>query len=459
MCIAATGSTELAEEITTASGAELKLAGINWIYSPVADVNTNPKNPVIGPRSFGDGRCPSSFLRPCSHTPTDPARVGEFACAVARGLTTTDIAPCAKHFPGHGDTHVDSHLGLPRILKSIEELRQVELVPFRSLIAADVPTIMTGHMAMPKITGSDIPCSLSREITTSLLRGELRFEGVVVTDCLEMNAVAQSHGVENGALMALNAGADIAMACHTPVKQKGAVELVRAAVASGKLALDSLRESQRRIARLKSEFAGSWSDVLNPVFDSGRMAQLKSENAVLSASAYSASTALVTDPIEILPISGGDAVVLFTPGNAPSNCAADDPNKAPTSDISFASFIAARTQNMRHAIYTEGFTLTEELARSLSATKYIVFVTRNADRSPWQLETLSTIVKVKSADARVIIISTSTPYDLLNAKLEFPFAYLATFEFTRPAYEAVTRVMFGEAKPTGTVPVLGGNVL
>lgn len=119
----------------------------------------------------------------CSRIPIDPTRVGKFVCAVSRGLVASGIAPSAKHFPGHGDTHVDSHLGLPRILKSLDELRQVELVPFRSLIAEDIATIMTGHMALPKITGSDIPCSLSRDITT-LLRDDLGFKGVVVTDCL-----------------------------------------------------------------------------------------------------------------------------------------------------------------------------------------------------------------------------------------------------------------------------------
>ena len=459
MCIAATGSTELAEEINRASGTELKLAGINWIYSPVADVNIDPRNPVIGPRSFGDSKGSPTLLLTSLTSPTDPTRVGEFACAVSRALTSSGIAPSAKHFPGHGDTHVDSHLGLPRILKSLDELRQVELVPFTSLIAEDVATIMTGHMAMPKITGSDIPCSLSRDITTTLLRGDLRFNGVVVTDCLEMNAIARSYGVEKGALMALNAGADIAMACHTPARQKGAVELVRAAVTSGELTLDSLKPSQRRIARLKSEFCGSWLDVLSPVFDSGRAAQLKSVNAGLSARAYAASTALVTDPTGILPILREAGVILFTPSSVSTNRAGDGTNGAPISDISFASFIAARTQNMQHVVYTKDFTITEELSRSLSLAKYVVFATRNADRNAWQLEALSAISRVKRAAAEVIIVSTCTPYDLLNAKLDFPFAYLATFEPTVPALEAVTRVLFGEANPTGKVPVLDGKVL
>jgi len=134
-----------------------------------------------------------------------------------------------------------------------------------------------------------------------------------------MDAVAESYGVENGALVALNAGADIVMICHTPAKQKGAVELVRKAVKSGKLALDSLRESRQRIARLKSKFVGSWSDVLDPVFDPEKKIQLKSVNADLSAAAYSASTALVVDPTRVLPISKGDVsvIILFTRKTSP----------------------------------------------------------------------------------------------------------------------------------------------
>ena len=402
----------------------------------------------------------------------DPAKVGEFACAVSRGLTASGIAPSAKHFPGHGDTHVDSHLGLPRILKSLAELRSVELGPFRSLIAEGVSTIMTGHMALPKVTDSDVPCSLSRGITTTLLRGDLGFKGVVVTDCLEMDAVARSYGVEEGALMALEAGADIVMVCHTPAKQKGAVELVQAAVATEMLTLDSLMQSRQRIADLKSKFAGTWSDVLGPAFDLKKKIQLKSENGALSASAYSASTALVVDPTGVLPISEGCAVVLFTPENESLNRAVDDAeglrtqdgklgNTAAPSDKSFGSSISARTQKMHHVVYTKDFAVTEELAKRLSAVKYIVFATRNADRSAWQLKFLSTIAKLKNVDTEVIVVSTCAPYDLLNAKSDFnfPFAYLATFEFTPPALEAAARVIFGEVKPTGKVPVLGGNVL
>ena len=128
--------------------------------------------------------------------------MSQFVGAVSAGLTAAGIAPCAKHFPGHGNTHVDSHLGLPRIMRSINELEDVELVPFKFLISQNIATIMTGHMALPLIVGGDTPCSLSREITTDLLREKMGFRGVVVTDCLEMEAVAETYGSEQGAVMA-----------------------------------------------------------------------------------------------------------------------------------------------------------------------------------------------------------------------------------------------------------------
>ncbi|KAK2466595.1 hypothetical protein APHAL10511_000853 [Amanita phalloides] len=246
MAIAATDSTELAEKVAAACGKELKLVGINWVYSPVADVNSDPKNPVIGVRSFGD----------------DPEKVARFACAVSRGLASSGIAPCAKHFPGHGDTHVDSHLALPKIMKDKEALKKTELVPFESLVQSGVASIMTGHMALPLITGGDSPSSLSAILTTALLREEMRYRGVIVTDCLEMAAISDPDqggcGVEQGAVKSLEAGADIAMICHTMASQVGAIEAVWEAVQSGRLKEADVRNAEARIAKMKDEFVGEW---------------------------------------------------------------------------------------------------------------------------------------------------------------------------------------------------------
>ena len=189
--------------------------------------------------------------------------MARYASAVSKGLTEAKVAPSAKHFPGHGNTHVDSHLSLPRIMSSKDTLSATELVPFKALVENQVATIMTGHMALPLITGDDTPCSLSRQITTNLLKEEMGYDGVIVTDCLEMEAVAEKYGSEGGAVLALQAGADVVMICHTMSRQQGAIERTYAAVSDNSLSISSLRESGRRIAALKTQLAGTWDEVLS----------------------------------------------------------------------------------------------------------------------------------------------------------------------------------------------------
>ena len=180
---------------------------------------------------------------------------------MSNAFTAQNVAPSAKHFPGHGNTHVDSHLSLPRILVDRASLSATELVPFQALVRDGIASIMTGHMALPLVTGDDTPCSLSRAITTDLLRGEMGYKGVVVTDCLEMKAIsdpAYGPGVERGAVLALRAGADIVMICHTFDWHVGSVKATYAALESGELSMDDLRASGERITKLKRKYAGDW---------------------------------------------------------------------------------------------------------------------------------------------------------------------------------------------------------
>jgi len=411
---------------------------------------------VIGVRSYGD----------------DPKEVGIFSRAVSKGLALAGVAPSAKHFPGHGDTHVDSHLGLPRILKSKEQLLAIELVPFQSLIEDNIATIMTGHMALPHIIGDDTPCSLSRLITTDLLRNEMKYDGVVVTDCLEMDAVKENYGIEKGSLMALQAGADIVMICHTLDKQRGALDLVSDAAENGQISVDALRDSGRRISGLKSRFAGSWADVLEPLLDTDGLSRLKSANAELSSYAYSSSTSLISDPSSILPLRLDDKVVILTPENESLNRAVDDAegvlrnrdgklrNTAGPSDNALAKSITRRSITSRHDVYTKDLVISGELEETLLSSNSIVFVTRNADRSAWQLDYLQKVVE-KAPNASVVIVATCNPYDLVNpsVNIKFPYAYIATFEFTSPALEAAAAVIFGEKPAKGKAPVLGGKVV
>ncbi|KAK7031366.1 glycoside hydrolase family 3 protein [Favolaschia claudopus] len=439
MALAATGSPAVAEQVSFAIGKELKLAGINWAYSPVADVNSDSRNPVIGVRSFGD----------------DPEQVGIFACAVAQGLTTAGIAPSAKHAPGHGDTSVDSHLALPRIVKSSAELHATELPPFKALFKQGVATIMTGHMALPAITNSDEPCSLSRAITTDLLRTELGFKGLIVTDCLEMEAISNKSqgacGVEEGAVRALEAGADIVMICHTMAWQTGAVLETYKAVESGRLSLD-----ETRIDALKDQFAGTWDDVLREGDDEFRLEweNTKKDSAALSEKAYQMSIALLNNNNSTLPLKAGQSVALFTPIMESLNKAVDDAdgvlrtkdgkvrNTAGPSFLSFADSIAKRA-HCSHSVYDQNTTF-----EAMEDCSVVIFTLRNADRSPWQLDALQRISQ--SVQVPIVVVGSCAPYEAASV----PYPYVACFEYTAAALEAAARFIFGEQGPAvGVIPV------
>lgn len=161
------------EAIAEHSARELSALGVNCNLAPVADVNVNPANPVIGPRSFGE----------------DPAKVADLAAAYARGLARGGVMACAKHFPGHGDTTVDSHLGLPTVAAGRDRLEAVELVPFKRLFAEGIPAVMGAHVRFPAVEPDGLPATLSARAIQTLLRGELGFRGLFITDCLEMKAV------------------------------------------------------------------------------------------------------------------------------------------------------------------------------------------------------------------------------------------------------------------------------
>ncbi len=238
LALGAADDVELTERVAASIGAELAGAGVNVDLAPVADVNTNPRNPVIGVRSFG----------------SDPALVARHTAAFVDGLQRKGVVACAKHFPGHGATDADSHLELPTVFRSLEELRGEELVPFRAAIAAGVRSIMTAHILVPAV--DDVPATISPVHLHGLLREELGYDGVVITDALEMRAISATVGVEQGAILALAAGADALCLGHD--LEGDAVTSVRgaivAAVRDGRLPEERLAEAAGRV-----HAAGEWS--------------------------------------------------------------------------------------------------------------------------------------------------------------------------------------------------------
>ena len=234
------GSEELAQRMGVALAQELSACGIGCDFAPVVDVDTNPDNPIIGDRSFGE----------------DPDLVGRLGAAMARGLVEGGVAACAKHFPGHGDTDVDSHLALPRVEHSRSRLEDVELRPFRQLIAADVPMIMTAHVLMPELD-AERPATLSRAVVHGLLREELGFRGVIVSDDLEMKAIAAHWPAGEAAVLAAEAGCDLLPVCSSADAQVEACEALVRAVEAERLAWLDIERAASRVAGLRQRFASS----------------------------------------------------------------------------------------------------------------------------------------------------------------------------------------------------------
>ncbi|HEY9445209.1 MAG TPA: glycoside hydrolase family 3 N-terminal domain-containing protein [Gemmatimonadales bacterium] len=232
MGVGAAGSDSLAYEMGRITALEGRAVGIHLAFAPVADVNNNPDNPIINTRSFGE----------------DPAEVGRLAAAEIRGIQDHGMLATAKHFPGHGDTGTDSHLALPVIASDWARLDSVELVPFRAAIAAGVKVVMSAHIALPGIDRGQVrPGTVVPEVLTGILRDSLRFDGLVVTDALNMSGVAAAYGAEAG-VRAFLAGADLLL---QPADPAAAIDAMEAALARGEITPERLDRSVRRVLEIK----------------------------------------------------------------------------------------------------------------------------------------------------------------------------------------------------------------
>lgn len=239
MAIAATGRVRDAYDCAQITARQLHGVGVNFNLAPDLDVNSNSMNPVIGVRSFGD----------------DAGRAAELGAQAVRGYGDAGLLCCGKHFPGHGDTAVDSHLGLPCIDKSLAELEKTELVPFRAAIDAGIPAIMSSHILFPQIEPSGVPATMSRRIMHDILRGELGFDGLVLSDCMVMDAIRLHYGTANGVVAAMKAGVDMVFVCSNPELQRESAEAAISAAERGELERAETERSVSRILAAKERFA------------------------------------------------------------------------------------------------------------------------------------------------------------------------------------------------------------
>jgi beta-N-acetylhexosaminidase len=409
-------------------------------------VANNPANPVIGVRSFG----------------ADPDLVARLGVAALDGYAAAGVAATLKHFPGHGDTATDSHLALPVIPHDMERLRAVELVPFRRGVAAGAPVVMTAHIALPVLTGSaTLPATLAPAVLHGLLREHLGFDGVVMTDCLEMKAISATVGVAAGAVLALKAGADLVLISHRHDRQVAGIAAVRAAVADGALAPGRVRESAERVLRLKARLC-SWADwdawdARADAWDATDAANLAraAEHRALAEAAYARAITLIRDDARALPLRpdpAGHVLIVARAGGPVNQAAGARPGAAGTQAL--AAALRGRQIAVEVAVLPAQPTAAEldALARQARAADAIILLSENAYRHPEQARAL--LPALMGAGHRVIGVAVGDPYDA--AALPEIATWLATYEDTAPALEAAAAVLLGERAAPGTLPVALG---
>lgn len=247
LTIAKKNDVELAHTVGVLLAKEVKQMGFNLDYTPVLDINSNPNNPVIGDRSFG----------------ADKEIVTKMGISTMKGLQSQGVIPVVKHFPGHGDTAVDSHLGLPVIEYGMDRLNDFELVPFEESIEQGADMVMVAHILFPEID-KEYPSSMSEKVIKGILREQLKFDGVVITDDMEMGAIADNYGIEKAALQSVKAGNDLLLICHDYNKQIAAFTAIEKAVENNTIDINQINDSVYRILKLKHKY-NLKDDIINQV--------------------------------------------------------------------------------------------------------------------------------------------------------------------------------------------------
>lgn len=414
MALAATGNPEnarLASEITIR---QLRGLGANFNMAPVLDVNSNPANPVIGVRSFGD----------------DPERVAAFGCASIAPYENSGVLCCVKHFPGHGDTAVDSHLGLPRVDKTEEELEQLELIPFRRAIAAGVPAVMMSHVLFPNIADDQLPCTMSRRMVTDLLRNKLGFRGLVLTDCMEMLAIQKHYGTPQGVVAAIRAGVDLAEISSRMDLEEASAKAVNEAAERGELNLQEIQESVDRILKFKQQLFTAPDAALCNLQRDRQAAWNMSRQAVSQVGGN--------------PFRADEKTFFCGCADYRVSGAANEEGKKAT----FPEFMAARF-GARCLVTSKDPTEEEiqEVVRQAAGAETIVLGTCNGHLFAGQQQLAEALCHLQKPMA---VVALRNPYDLSD--LPETLWKLCCYDYDAPALAGVAEVLSGGAA-TGVCPV------
>lgn len=432
MALGATGNPDYSYEVSRVSAEELLQLGINMNFAPCLDVNNNARNPVIGVRSFGE----------------DPERVAEHGVAVIKAFQEKGLSAAAKHFPGHGDTNVDSHMGLATVEHDLDRLQQVELKPFIEAIRAGVDVIMTAHVIFPAIEPERIPATLSRSVLTGLLREDLAYDGIIVTDCLEMHAIAKFFGIGEGAVKAIEAGADVVLVSHTLNDQIEAIEAVKHAVRTGRISEKTIDAAVTRILALKNKrLAGlKTSDAPAPAVFVERHEKPEVDRLLKEISLKSVT--LVKDRGQ-LPLQAEAPVLVIWP-ELRSETQVDEPW---TEFVTLGDALSSHLEQVQE-IVVSAEPDEQEIERALSAAagfSQVVLVTYTAGSALPEGQRLLAEKLMEQKHDKLVAASTRNPYDL-NEIPSMP-AYLCCYENTPYFMEALASVLSGISKAEGKLPV------
>ncbi|BBC36159.1 Beta-N-acetylhexosaminidase [Streptomyces graminofaciens] len=425
MALGAGGSRADAREAGRIGGAELRALGVRQDYAPVADVNVNPANPVIGVRSFG----------------ADPTAVAGLVAAQVKGYQGSGVAATAKHFPGHGDTAVDSHYGFPVIEHTRKQWTALDAPPFRAAIRAGIDSIMTAHIMVPALDPSGDPATLSHPILTGVLRGELGYDGVVVTDSLAMEGVRTKYGDDRVPVLALKAGADQLL---NPPSLDVAWHAVLNAVRAGELTEARLDESVLRVLRLKAKL-GLFEQ---PYVSKAGVDRVVGTGAHLRAADRIAqrTTTLLVNKGRLLPLSRRTHKKVLVVGADP---ASPSGTTGPPTTVLAAELTSLGFTATALSTGTAPTRATIDQAVAAAAGKdAVVVATYNVTAGSSQRALVSALL---ATGVPVVAVAVRNPYDV--AQLPDVKGYLAAYSWTDVEVRAAARVLAGRVAPRGKLPV------
>lgn len=412
MAIGATGSAAFAEQAGAASARELRAMGITVNHAPVLDVNTNPQNPVIGVRALGD----------------DPEVVAELGIAYIRGLQGNGVLATAKHFPGHGDTHVDSHVDLPSVSHDWIRLNETELLPFRLAIEAGCDGIMSAHIDVTSIDPSGVPATMSSLAIDGVLRGQLGFQGLVYTDSMRMEAIVRYHSPGYATFAAVRAGADMILACGEIAQQREMISALRRGVERGTITSIRLEASLSRLSAVRRKYGFQKS----PFIDEDAIGQVVGipDHRALAQRIADAAVTVVRDDARLLPLPSG-RVLIFDAGADNGTSALGDRVKALRLDVQETTF----DRLLAGVPFRDG-------VRILAVTSLSGVV---------DLQQIAMIRQLAARYRDRLVVVAGTPYAL--AAVPEVGTFLTTYGPDAPSLTAAARILCGQLPAKGRLPV------